>query len=182
MADSPQIPPTTPTSPDASASIKPRVGRLEDHIGVAAMALLVVITFTNVVVRYTTDESIAWTEEISSFLMFALAMVATSAAVARDKHIRIEYFIETGPLARRRRLALISALAVAVAFAVLTVLAGRVAWDEYRYDETSPGIGIPKWWYSIWFPVLCGAVAIRALGLWHRIRGDDSLVPGGNES
>lgn len=161
-----------------SAPEKRRPARLEDHIGVIAMALLVAITFANVVVRYTTDQSIAWTEEVSSFIMFVLAMAATSVAVARDKHIRIEYFIEQGSLVRRRRLALISAIAVAVAFAALAVLGGSMAYDEFRYEETSPGIGIPKWWYSVWFPILCGAITLRAIGLARRLRHDDSLVPG----
>jgi hypothetical protein len=37
-------------------------------------------------------QSFAWTEEFSVFLMILLAMVAGSASVARDRHIRIEYF------------------------------------------------------------------------------------------
>ncbi|MEO7403063.1 MAG: TRAP transporter small permease [Burkholderiales bacterium] len=145
-------------------------GRIEDHLAVGALALLVVITFSNVVIRYATDQSIAWTEEISSFLMFASALLATSAAVARDRHIRIEMFFESGPLARRRRLALVSAAVVAAFFLFLGLLGGRLAWDEFRFEETSPGIGIPKWWYSIWLPILCFAVAIRALGLSQRMR------------
>jgi TRAP-type C4-dicarboxylate transport system permease small subunit len=144
--------------------------RLEDHVVVAAMALLVVITFVNVVVRYVTDQSIAWTEEISSFLMFAATMLATSAAVARDRHIRIETFFDTGPLVRRRRLAKVSAVFVALFFIAMGFLGGHLAYDEYRYEETSPGIGLPKWWYSVWLPILCFAVAIRALGLLQRLR------------
>lgn len=61
------------------------------------MALLALITFANVLVRYFTNSSFAWTEEISVFLMIVLALVAGSAAVARDLHIRIEYFAEGAP-------------------------------------------------------------------------------------
>jgi TRAP-type C4-dicarboxylate transport system permease small subunit len=148
---------------------------LEDHVAVAAMALLVAITFVNVVVRYATDQSIAWTEEISSFLMFAMALVAASAAVARDRHIRIEYFFERGPLARRRRLAILSALCVIVLFVLLAALGVRMAWDEFRFDETSPGIGVPKWWYTIWAPILCLAIALRGTGLLRRVLRSSSV-------
>jgi hypothetical protein len=41
-------------------------------------------------------------------------------------------------------------------------------WDEYRFEETTPGIGLPKWWYSIWLPVLSLAIAGRAFGLYLR--------------
>lgn len=142
--------------------------RIEDWLGVIVMALLVLITFANVVVRYLTDESFAWTEEFSVFLMIVLALVGGSAAVARDRHIRIEFFFERGSQARQRRLAIVSALAVAIMFGALAVLGVRIAWDEYTYGETSPGIGVPSWWYSVWLPVLSACIMLRALALAQR--------------
>ncbi len=67
------------------------------------MAALALITFANVLLRYFTDTSFAWTEEISIFLMIVLAMVGGSSAVARDQHIRIEFFSGNGSAQRRRR-------------------------------------------------------------------------------
>jgi TRAP-type C4-dicarboxylate transport system permease small subunit len=147
---------------DSGFKVSPRI---EDWIGVVVMALLVCITFANVVVRYFTDESFAWTEEFSVFLMIVLALVAGSAAVARDRNIRIEFFFERGSAARQRRLAVLSAVAVAVMFIALAVLGARIAWDEYTFGETSPGIGVPSWWYSVWLPVLSAAIALRAFGV-----------------
>ena len=42
-------------------------GKLEEALAVAAMAVLVAITLLNVMTRYFTDESYAWTEELSVF-------------------------------------------------------------------------------------------------------------------
>ena len=143
---------------------------LEDWLAVLTMAALAIITFANVVVRYFTDQSIAWTEEISVFLMIVVTLVGGSAAVARDRHIKIEYFLDAGPPARRRRLAAFGAVATAVFFAVLCALSVRLVWDDIRYEETTPGIGVPKWWYSVWLPVLSAAIAGRAVGLFLRTR------------
>ena len=62
-------------SPAAKAerSAEPRSLRIEDWLTVIIMALLALITFANVLVRYFTDASFAWTEEISIFLMIVLA-------------------------------------------------------------------------------------------------------------
>lgn len=144
---------------------EPRSLRVEDWLTVIVMALLALITFANVIVRYFTDSSFAWTEEISVFLMIVLALVAGSAAVARDRHIRIEFFCESGSAVRRRRLAQLGALLVALLFAVIAVLSVRVVWDDWRFEETSPGIGVPQWWYSAWLPVLSLLIAWRAIGL-----------------
>ncbi|MCS6766195.1 MAG: TRAP transporter small permease [Candidatus Protistobacter heckmanni] len=142
--------------------------KLEDSLSALVMAALCLITFANVVVRYFTDASFAWTEEISIFLMMVLALLAGSAATARDRQIRIEYFAASGSLERRKGLALFSAACVFIMFLAIAILGARLAWDEYSYGETSPGIGVPKWWYTIWLPILSLAVALRALGVFLR--------------
>ena len=141
---------------------------IEDWATVVIMGLLACITFANVLVRYFTDSSFAWTEEFSVFLMILLALVAGSAAVARDRHIRIEYFAESGSMARRKRLAQFGAAMVALLFFLIAALSVRVVWDDYRFEETSPGIGVPQWWYSIWLPIVSLAIALRAVGLFIR--------------
>jgi TRAP-type C4-dicarboxylate transport system permease small subunit len=142
--------------------------KIEDWMTVIVMALLASITFANVLVRYFTNRSFAWTEEISIFLMIVLALVAGSAAVARNRHIRIEYFAGKGSQGRQRILARFGAIVVFVLFALIAVLSSRMVWDDFRFAETSPGIGVPQWWYSIWLPLLSIAIALRALGLFVR--------------
>ncbi|TSP14572.1 TRAP transporter small permease [Cupriavidus campinensis] len=181
VVDSVVIPEAADEARDSEFRISPRI---EDWIGVIVMVLLVAITFANVVVRYFTDESFAWTEEFSVFLMIVLALVAGSAAVARDRNIRIEFFFERGSAARQKRLAIVSALGVAVMFLALAVLGVRITWDEYAFGETSPGIGVPSWWYSIWLPVLSAAIVLRALALalaWRNVRALRALSEQGGE-
>ena len=156
------------TPAPGAADGEPRSLRLEDWLTVIVMALLALITFANVIVRYFTSSSFAWTEEISIFLMIVLALVAGSAAVARDRHIRIEFFCDSGSALRRRRLAQLGALMVAVLFALIAALSVRVVWDDWRFEETSPGIGVPQWWYSVWLPVLSLLITGRAIGLLRR--------------
>ena len=141
---------------------------IEDWLTVIIMALLALITFANVLVRYFTDASFAWTEEVSVFLMILLAMVASSGAVARNRHIRIEFFADSGPEKRQRALAVLGAALVALLFIGMAVLSVRLVWDDIRYGETSPGIGVPQWWYSIWLPIVSIAIALRAIGLLRR--------------
>lgn len=173
---------TTPTESgptlDAASAIPPDIEAadeptkvplaIEDWLTVIIMGALALITFANVIVRYFTDSSFAWTEEFSVFLMIMLALVAGSAAVARDRHIRIEYFSESGSMARRKRLAQFGALMIAVLFTLIGALSIRMVWDDYRFEETTPGIGLPSWWYSIWLPIVSFAIALRAIGLMIR--------------
>lgn len=142
--------------------------KIEDWLTVIVMGALALITFANVIARYFTNQSFAWTEEFSVFLMIVLALVGSSAAVARDRHIRIEYFSCSGSMARRKSLSRLGAVLVALLFTLIGVLSLRLVWDDYRFHETSPGIGIPQWWYSVWLPILSLGIALRAVGLFIR--------------
>ena len=160
-------PEALPTPIEADEAVKVPL-KIEDWLTVIVMGTLALITFANVITRYFTNQSFAWTEEFSVFLMIVLALVGSSAAVARDRHIRIEYFSESGSLARRRMLSRLGAVLVALLFTLIAALSSRLVWDDYRFGETSPGIGVPQWWYSIWLPVLSIGIALRAVGLFIR--------------
>src|SRR5688572_14517557 len=165
----PELPDPIPGEPEVHPDEKTRVPlAIEDWLTVIVMALLALITFANVLVRYLTSQSFAWTEEFSIFLMIVLTLVAGSAAVARNRQIRIEYFADNGPEWRQRALARFGALMVFLLFAIIAVLSTRVVYDDIKFGETSPGIGVPIWWYTIWMPVMSVAIAGRALGLFIR--------------
>jgi TRAP-type C4-dicarboxylate transport system permease small subunit len=138
---------------------------LEESLAVACMAVLLVITILNVLTRYFTDQSFAWSEEISVFLMVLMTLAGASAATGRDRHIRIEFFYDGGTEQRRRRLKVFGACLVALLFLVLALLFGRVVADEIRFEETSMGLGIPRWWFTLFSPLLCVAIALRSLGV-----------------
>ena len=150
---------------------------VEEAIAVACMAVLVMLTLANVVVRYFTDESFATTEEVSIALMVVMTVAGACSAAARDRHIRIEYFYETGSAGRRRRLALLSAVVTCVFFIVLGALSARVVWDEYRYEETTMALGLPRWWFTGWVPLLCVALAARAAAVAAKVRRGE-MLPG----
>lgn len=137
----------------------------EEGLSVACMALLMLITLLNVSTRYLTDQSFAWTEEISVFLMVVMTLAGASAAAGRDRHIRIEYFYDNGSAQRQRRLKVVSGCACGLLFLGLALLFARVVADEIRYAETSMGLGVPRWWFTLLSPVMCLGVALRSFGV-----------------
>ncbi len=145
--------------------------KLEEGLAVACMVLLLAITLLNVLTRYFTDQSFAWTEEISVFLMVVMTLAGASAAAARDRHVRIEYFYEGGSSARQHQLAIVGACTSGLLFVGLTLLFARMVADEIQYNETSMGMGVPRWWFTVLSPLLCAAVALRSFGVaWRHAR------------
>jgi TRAP-type transport system small permease protein len=136
---------------------------IEGHLAVACMLLLVLITLGNVLVRYFSDQSFGWTEEVSVFLMVVMTFAGAASVATRDQHIRIEFFYDSGSPERQRSLRVFSACITAVFFAVLTYLFARLVADELKYSETTMGLGWPRWWFSAWMPPLCALICLRAL-------------------
>jgi TRAP-type C4-dicarboxylate transport system permease small subunit len=79
----------------------------------------------------------------------------------RDNHIRIEFFLQRGSAAHRRRLVLFGAAISALFFLALALLTGRMAWDDFKYSEISMGLGVPRWWYTAWVPAFSLVISFR---------------------
>lgn len=137
---------------------------IERALGAGAMALICLISFGNVVVRYATDVSFAFTEEFSVFLLVFMTFVGASLAFATNEHIRIAFLRDRfGPRGRM----VCDVLAVAASFLMFALVVwygGTLTWDEFRFEETSPGLGYPTWIYTIWLPLLGVAILLRLLG------------------
>ena len=140
----------------------------EKVVAAAAMAALCLITLGNVVARYLTNYSFAFTEEYSIALMVVVTMLGASLATALDRQIRITWFAGLLPPAGRFWAEVAATLATLAMFALLVALGGRLVWDEYRFGETSPGLGEPQWIYTLALPLLALVVFGRAVG--HLVR------------
>ncbi|MDH1675963.1 TRAP transporter small permease [Comamonas aquatica] len=148
-------------APEAPADGKLSGRSIETHIGAFVLIALVLITLVNVVVRYFTDQSFAWTEEISVFLLLALTLAGSAVASARDGHIRIEFFYERTTPQVRRLLIWLSMFCTLTVFLLLTVLMVRAGWQEFTFNETTTGLGVPRWWYTVWLPPLALFMVVR---------------------
>ncbi|CUR46481.1 TRAP-type C4-dicarboxylate transport system, small permease component [Alloalcanivorax xenomutans] len=153
----------------------------EELIGVALMLLLMVITLLNVLIRYLTSQSFAWTEEISVFLLVVMTLAGAAVASVQNAHIRIEFLYSRGSSRRRQYLALLSAIGTVSLFFLLGVLFVRTAWTEFQFGETTYGLGLPRWWYTVFLPPLAFAVAFRAIQAHRRENTDDNARTGAHD-
>jgi len=65
---------------------------IEDYAVLAIFWLLAGVVFAQFFSRYILNDSIAWTEEISRYLLVALGFLGGSIAVRKNSHIYVEFF------------------------------------------------------------------------------------------
>jgi hypothetical protein len=149
--------------------------KIEDWLTVIVMGLLALITFANVLVRYFTkpvlrlDRRVLGVPDDRAGAGGGLGLGGAQPAdphrvLCRQRLGRAP--ARAGPLWRAD---------VALLFALIAVLSTRVVYDDIRFGETSPGIGVPQWWYTIWLPVIVGGHLGRAMGLFIR-RGRQAMA------
>lgn len=151
--------------------------RLERVLATLALVVISLISLANVVVRYFTNASFAFTEELSVFLLVILTFAGASVAIRSNRHIRIGLLERLFP---RFRVLLIILQWVAGVLVLGLVLwyGGQFALEEYQWESESPGLGLPNWWYVVWLPLLALMMLVRLTQMTlDRLRGRLSDEP-----
>ncbi len=157
-----------PTQPHEQEPRPSRPFRVEEALAALIMLALCVITFANVLTRYFTSISFAFTEEISVFLVVVMTFVGAATAFTRGHHLSITFLVKKLPARGQlwqSRFALLCALAM---FGVLGWYGALMWWDDLQTGLTSPGLGVPQWWYTLSVPVLSALIELRVLQLLWR--------------
>lgn len=149
-------------SKEAAAGGKFTLAAVERFLMAASMGVLCLLTMANVLVRYFTDISFAFTEEISVSLLVVMTLVGASHAFASNHHIAITFFVERKPVLKAWSLRLATLCSLAM-FGLLAWYGVSMAWDDYAFEVTSPSLGVPQWWYTVWLPVLSLLIVLRLL-------------------
>lgn len=71
--------------------------KILDVLMVVLLTGMVVIVFSNVISRYFLDASLAWSEEISRFMMIWLAFIGAVAAYVNDEHLALDMLVNVLP-------------------------------------------------------------------------------------
>jgi TRAP-type C4-dicarboxylate transport system permease small subunit len=102
---------------------------------IAMLAAMSAIIFTNVVLRYTTSQSIEWAEEVGRHLMIWLTFVGCGPVLRYGGHIAIENLQDALP--RRLAIALRALIAVlTLAFFAFFVWFGIDYLERTQYQQT----------------------------------------------
>lgn len=137
--------------------------RPERWLASLALVIIALISLGNVVTRYITGGSLAFTEEFSVFLLVVLTFAGAAVALRRNGHIRVGLLERALPSAPRKGLILFQGACGVAVLGLITWFGAKLAWQEYQWESLSPGLGLPQWWYIVWLPLLAAVMLVRQL-------------------
>ena len=94
-----------------------------------------------------------------------MTLIGAAAAFRSGSHISVTLLVDRLPSPARHAAHAFALGASCIMFGVLAWYGSRMAWDDYRYEVTSPALGVPQWIYSAWLPLLSLLIVLRLMQL-----------------
>lgn len=133
----------------------------EELLGSFLLALMATIAFLNVIVRYCTSFSFAWSEEMTVNFFVWVTLLGTACAFREGKHLAMNIVFDSLPRKGRICCYLISCAITVLFFGSLVYTGSIEVWDEYELGSISESLGVPVWWYTIATPIFSLLIIFR---------------------
>lgn len=115
--------------------------RVQIALAVAFLGLILILTATQVFMRYVLGQPLMWTGEASRYSMVALTYVLAGALARGKDHIALDLFARIGSRRAQRVVDLIGATVVALAIGWLAL--ASYYFIANMFALSSPSLGIP---------------------------------------
>lgn len=139
------------------------LAHFEELLGSFLLAIMAAIAFINVIVRYCSTFSFAWTEEMTVNFFVWITLLGTARAFRSGTHLAMSIIYDALPKKGRLCCYLLSCCICLVFFGALIWTGTVEVIDEYELDAISESLGIPVWWYTIATPALSLLIIARML-------------------
>lgn len=141
----------------------------EEILGAFLLAVMVTIAFLNVVVRYCTSFSFAWSEEMTVNFFVWVTLLGTARAYRDGSHLAMNIVYDSLPKSGRVCCYILACLLCLIFFGALVYTGSLEVVDEYELQSISESLAIPVWWYTLATPIFSLLIILRML---QRARAD----------
>lgn len=133
----------------------------EETLGSILLAIMVSIAFINVIVRYCTSFSFAWTEELTVNFFVWITLLGTARAFRDGKHLDMSIIYDALPRSGQIVARIVSMAICLIFFGALCYIGTLEVIDEIDLESISESMGVPVWWYTIATPLFSLLIIFR---------------------
>ncbi len=137
------------------------LAKVENIVCLAALSVMTVLTFTNVVARYVFSASFSFSEEITTYLFVLLSLIGSAVAARRKAHLGFTALADMAPPVLKRKLSLVS-FSLALLFSVSLFYYGcQMALSQFSRGQVTAGMQLPEWIFGAFVPVGAFFIAVE---------------------
>jgi len=155
------------------------INRLEEGVLATLLALMTILTFVQVVLRYAFNSGLVWSLEATTYLFAALVLFGMSYGVRTQTHIAVDLVTRRLPKRAEKIVNLVAILACLV-YALLMLYGSAVFVDRLMIlGNHARDIPLPKWLLTVTMPLGFTLLAFRFLEAgWRILRGERETETG----
>lgn len=148
------------------------VHHLEEGFIALLLALMTIITFSQVIARYIFSAGFGWALELTTYLFAWLVLFGISYGIKVGAHIGIDVVVRQFPRHLRRSVGLIAVLCCCAYCIILLVGAMEYVYKLYLIGIEAQDLPIPRWIPFIMLPLGLILALVRLLQVaWNTLLG-----------
>ncbi|HPF58454.1 MAG TPA: TRAP transporter small permease [Candidatus Competibacteraceae bacterium] len=148
------------------------VHHLEEGFIALLLALMVTISFVQVINRYVLGTGFTWALELVTYLFAWLVLFGVSYGIKTGAHIGIDVLVRQFPHKLRRAIGLIGILACCAYCIIMLVGSAGYVYKLYELGIEAQDLPIPRWIPFIMLPIGLSLALLRLLQVgWRTLLG-----------
>lgn len=150
-------------------TIKTFVNNFEEYFIVWTLAIMTILIFIQVIMRYVFSNSLSWSEEMARYLFLWCSWIGASYAVKERSHFRVEMFANMIKGQSRKYYELLILIIWALFSLMMTWYGTELLLFIHDSGQISSAMEIPMTIPYASVPAGCGLMFIRLLIEMHKI-------------
>jgi len=137
--------------------------KIEEYLCAILLFFMAALTFANVIVRYLTNGSLAFTEELIINLFVWITVLGGAIAFRKKAHLGVELVVERLPVRWQKAAVILGAICAAGLFMCLFHQGIGLVAQEYKNQMVTYSMALPMWWFGLAVPFGSAIMMIRAV-------------------
>lgn len=139
----------------------------ESNALIISLAVMVIVIFMQVVMRYVFNNSLSWSEEFARYLFVWFSWIGVSAGFKDKEHLRVELLsialVKRGLLKTDEILTILVSLIWLATTLIVTYYGFEVVSKQMEMNVTTPAMKLPVWIAYLSIPACSLALGIRLI-------------------
>ncbi|MDK2784410.1 MAG: hypothetical protein PWQ41_276 [Bacillota bacterium] len=145
--------------------------KVEEYLCAILLFFISVLTFLNVIVRYLSNGSLAFTEELVVNLFVWITVLGGAIAFRKRAHLGVTFLTYLLPARWQKAVAVLSGVAGVVLFVLLFVQGVGMVVQEYQNQMTTYSMALPMWIFGLAVPFGALIMLLRVIqAAWEEVR------------
>ena len=125
----------------------------EKFVASVCVVVMAVLVFANVIARKVFDNSLAFSEEMSTYLFVLMSFMGTAIAARRNAHLGLS-IITDRVKPRTRTIINMITYGIAALFCLLIIIFGvQMVISQYQLGQETAAMQWPEWIYGSYVPI-----------------------------